>query len=232
MPKMKGIFESSKRAEVGLGNTTGFFRIRYDEGNIMPSIDEGELVIWNLGNGIGEYYTPASPGVIFDLGDAVGRVGGQSFISGTTSPNSEFRATSIIFKGYRGGADPGNITLNLYLADASGFPTGASIISSVVDGTDVTTNVNGQEIEFIFAETILAASTSYFFKLEVQNNVVDAIRVLGLTEYAGGHMSWNTGGGWIADATDLYFKISGKGKYLLIGMPDGTTQAAILNSIT
>ena len=90
---------------------------------------------------------------------------GMAFTVGQIGTNEANTISNITVRLMRLGS-PGNISCNLYLADANHKPTGNVLSASTVLQNDITTNSAGQEIVFQMTPSyVLAAGTEYCFIL-------------------------------------------------------------------
>ena len=178
---------------------------------------------------------PSGSTVISDLGDGINREIGQTFTIGTTAPNSEFRIASVTCKGFRTNS-PGDITMELYAADSNDEPTGSLLATAVFDGDTLTTSTTGQEFTFNFTEVLLVPDQKYFIWLMAENDIVNGVRLIGTTSssYSAGQVmsTVDDGTNWAANPTrDLFFKIGGDGKFLLVKATDGNIYQSRLERI-
>jgi len=216
---VSGLFPTSQAGDVGFRTKTQIEGIRREEQDIIPDIAPGEIVLWEKGEGQGEFYHDFDSGsnVYGDLWR------GQNFTIGTTSEDGDFALASIALYLYRVGT-PGLITLDLTAVDGDGKPTGAVLSTGTTNGSTLTTDTGGELRTIEMSAYTLKASTKYAFYIKIVGGDVVTKKVVIMIEtgdniYTGGDFLYTTdaGSSWVIGAgADAYFDIQGGGKYLLI----------------
>lgn len=141
------------------------------------------------------------------INHSTNQIRGSNWRTGTL----KHTVTQIQLKLYTNSSGAGTTTMNLYLCDSSGKPTGASLASATLDESTVTTNTAGQYYSFNITETTLSPYSIY---CAVLSSTTDNMRV---REYDSGtntvppqRVYSNDGGStWATDSNTPFFKVSG-----------------------
>ena len=232
LTEIENIFKSSRDSNIGLGKS-GFTKIRYESGNTTPDISEGEIVIWELGQGQGEFFTNDTSEV--DLDATIERKG-TSFTIGTTSEDGDFTLATIAIKVFREGS-PGTIDMELWEVDGDGFPTGSTISTGSFDGNTLGTSSPGEVVTITMTTVTLKAGTKYAWSLKGDSlsasNEIKIRRNLTPGSYPAGNglESNDSGSSWADVNGSRYFDLQGGGKFMLIKMTDGVVYQATLTKL-
>ena len=228
-----GMFNQFSGAEfdVGIGQKNDKFDIRYVEGDTQPPVAPGEIIIWKMGSGEGEFYkVDDAQNAIDSTNDRIG----QTFTFGASSPDGAFTIASVTFKMYRT-LTPGTVTCELTAVDGDGKPTGSVLATGTTDGDTLTTSTAGEERTITFTTPYtLEASTQYAVYVKASDaSATDKLHMRkdgSSPTYTGGVWISSTDGGssWNTVSTsDLWFSTSGGGSFMLVDV-DGTTKMITL----
>jgi len=132
---------------------------------------------------------------------------GQQFTA-----SSSYSFTHAIIEVAYSSSRPTSITLSLYNADGSGYPTGTALGSATIAGAQLldydTASLTLMKTSFFFAATI-TASQVYDLVLTTTGGGTARWRIDEGDVYGGGQAIKNTGGGWAAESAapsyDYYF---------------------------
>jgi hypothetical protein len=209
--------------------------VRLEESQEIPAISEGEIVMWHKTGGAGESATvdAASTGL-----DGTPDYWGQNFIIGHSGQDGDFLCSGVTW-GLRRLGLPGTVTVECFAVDGSGHPTGAALATGTTSGDSlpnaaVETDAEYREISFVTPITLSQGST---YAVIVRAAVATAANKLVVhrasvnTVYSGGTgiYSDDSGASWINSAFDSYFKILGKGDYMLINLFGTVKQVSVVN---
>ncbi len=140
--------------------------------------------------------------------------GGQSFTIGTTGANENFNLTSVKLKLWRTNNDnPFTLTVDIYLADGSGYPTGSVLSTGSIDATGFDKAAQGQWYEINMSSYEMQASTKYVIVLSVNAEYVWYRADSTYATYSGGEAIDYTGSNWQASwggGADIMFEIWGE----------------------
>ena len=133
-----GMLDQFNEEDVGIGQKNDKFDIRYEQSNTQPIISPGEIIIWEQGDGIGEFYAS---------GDGNGFLYGANWSAQTFSAANTFVATKVTIRVKRSGTpgQPGNVILGIRATDGDGKPIGADLTSSTLNGNVFSTSFTNTE---------------------------------------------------------------------------------------
>lgn len=227
-----GLFPTSQAADVGFRTKTLIEGVRREEQDPIPSVAPGEIVLWELGDGKGEFAEDED--AIFGFSDTTWR--GAAFTLGTTNPDGDFTLASINLKLNRV-ASPGTITLEVTAVDGDGKPTGSVLATGTTNGNTLTTDAGGEErLITLVAPVKLNASTQYCFYLQADEHLPAGsagMRILGGSNNAGGHSlsSLDSGTTWSTPANSVWFQLFGGGKFLITRTTDNDLYQTALTKV-
>ena len=136
---------------------------------------------------------------------------GQSFTVGTIGANEAFTLTKAALQVWKTGT-PGNVTINLYAVDGSGFPTGAALSTGTLDTSGLGTSSPGTMTDVTMSSYVVSTSTKYALVMENTSSGSVQWYCNDAGAYAGGTMLDNTGSWSNASGSpvvDAYFQIWG-----------------------
>ncbi len=166
---------------------------------------------------------------------------GQSFLA-----TSGHNVTSVKLKLYNTTGAASTLTVNLYLADGSGFPTGSPLASGTINTNIITqTALPGGVYEIVFG-TPYTLTSGVNYVLEIERNTTSAnvkVCLIDIGTYADGFNSSNvSGAGWTNNSPiDIYFEIWGDpitytlslvhGSFVLTGYTMSFTRALVISLV-
>jgi len=163
-----------------------------------------------------EYYNSG-----YDNNQKIGYVSGDYWVGGQTfTPQITYNLTSIKLKLFRTGTSEGAIYNCFLFATSGGLPTGNYLRYKGIYANNITTNANGEWVEFVFSSSYTVnAGTKYAILLgyQVGSGVAGDVSIwwhedVSSPSYSGGNKVFSTDGSVTFDnyyGTDMYFETYG-----------------------
>ncbi len=230
----QSLFNTSASVDVGFRTVTEIEGVRREEQDIIPVLSPGEIVLWEKGQGQGEFFLTNDDATFAPFGV---KWGAQTFTLGNTAPDGDFTIAKVSMWMYRLGT-PGTVTFSIRATDGDGKPTGADLISGTTNGNTLTTDSAGELREITFTTITLKATTNYALVIRATSGDINN-RPFFKGDNSGGYDGGNfiqdnddSGASWdVLRAEDIYFDFQGAGKFLLVETADGETYQATLTKI-